>query len=284
MEKFHQEHFMKQVGKMYLTNKISQKFGKFANTKFPKPIQNLINKAYVNLLGLDMSEFQNPSQYPSLNALFTRELLKDRKFDKSKDNFISPADSFISVAAKLQLHKSLQIKGMKYDINELLTQYIDKKNIQKLYNSEYVNFYLSPKDYHRYHSPYFFKLTKAIYVPGRLIPVNIPALNRYDNLFVKNERVILECQTDNKLFYMVFVGALNVGKMKFFFDDRICTNNNTTKIQIYKYDNLHIAKGECLGYFEMGSTILIFWEKDFISLKPIQDTKVKYGDIVAVVK
>ena len=264
---------------MYLSNKISQLFGKFANHKFPKPIQNFINKTYVNLLGLDMSEFKSPSEYDSLNALFTRELIKNREFDTTEKNFISLADSFVTVASKCEKNKAFQIKGISYTLEQLLS-FIELSNIQKLYNSEYINFYLSPKDYHRYHMPYSAKIKKAVYVPGRLIPVNIPALKFYDELFVENERVIVECEVDEKLFYMVFVGALNVGKMKFFFDERIQTNANKNKIQIYEYENLSIKKGECLGYFEMGSTILLFFEKDFIKLADIEGKKIRFGDVI----
>ena len=79
---------------------------------------------------------------------------------------------------------------------------------------------------------------------------------------------------------MGFVGALNVGKIRFFFDEQIHTNASINKIKVYEYDNLIIQKGECLGYFEMGSTILIFWEKNFIKLAEIEGKKVKFGNII----
>jgi len=268
---------------MYLTNKVSQIFAKFANYEFLAPIQNFVNNAYVNLLGLDMSDFKDPKEYKCLNALFTRELVKKRKFDKSNDTFISPADSFITVATKCEKNKAFQIKGISYTLEKLLS-FIELENIKKLYDSEYVNFYLSPKDYHRYHMPYTAKIKKAVYIPGKLIPVNIPALKFYDELFTENERVVIECEVTDKLFYMVFVGALNVGKMRFFFDEKIQTNANKNKIEIYEYSDLEIAKGECLGYFEMGSTILLFWEKNFIKLVDLNNKKIKFGDIIAYKK
>ena len=61
---------------------------------------------------------------------------------------------------------------------------------------------------------------------------------------------------------LFFVGALNVGKMKFSFDERIQTNAMANFTQIYEYENLHIKKGERLGNFELGSTIVILSEKD----------------------
>jgi len=267
---------------MHLTNKISNIFHKFATKEFPKPIQNFINSSYVNLLGLDMKEFLPPSSYNTLNQLFTRELKTPREFDKSLDTFISPADSFVTQCGDIEDNVVLQIKGMKYNIKELLTDEVFYDDLEKLKNGKYMNFYLSPKDYHRYHSSYNCQITKLIHIPGKLYPVNFTYLNKQENLFIENERVVVECKTEEgKLFYMVFVGALNVGKMVFTFEPSVETNSDAFRPKVYKYDNLHISKGECMGYFKMGSTVLIFWEEDFVELENLINTKVSFGDTIA---
>lgn len=270
---------------MHISNKISQYFYKFASCEFPKPIQNFINNSYVNILGLDMSEFEDPKSYKTLNALFTRALVKERKFDESSSNFICVADSYVSAQGKIVDDIALQIKGMQYSIERLFTPYIEKSNIDRIKDGDFMNFYLSPKDYHRYHSPYSAKVTKLIYVPGKLYPVNFTYLNKQDELFVENERVILECITsENKLFYMAYIGALNVGKMVFDFEPRIATNEGAREIEVIEYENLFIKKGECLGHFKMGSTVLVFWEKDMVELENLLDTKVRFTDIIANLK
>ena len=270
---------------MHITNKISQYFYKFASKEFLKPIQNVINSSYVNILGLDMSEFEAPSNYKTLNALFTRALVKPRAFDESESNFICVADSYVSSQGAIKDGIALQIKGMQYSIERLFTKYISSENIERLKNGSFMNFYLSPKDYHRYHSPYSAKVTKLIYVPGKLYPVNFTYLNKQDELFVENERVILECVTsENKLFYMAYIGALNVGKMVFDFEPRVSTNDGASEIQVFEYDDLTIKKGECLGHFKMGSTVLVFWEKDMVALENLEDTKVRFTDIIATLK
>jgi phosphatidylserine decarboxylase len=270
---------------MHITNKISKQFHKFATKEFPTSIQNFINKGYVNLLGLDMSEFENPTTYKTLNELFTRELKEPRDIDTTQDNFISPTDSFVSQAGKIDNDIALQIKGMRYNVKNLLTSYIQDEDFEKLIDGDFMNFYLSPKDYHRYHLNYDCQITKLIHVPGKLYPVNFTYLNKQENLFIENERVIMECKTqDGKLFYMVFVGALNVGKMVFTFEEKVNTNSDTTTIQVHEYENLHMSKGDCLGYFEMGSTVLMFWEKEFVELENNINTKVRFGDIIANVK
>ena len=271
--------------KKHITNTISNYFHKFATTQFPHLIQNLINGCYVKCLGLDMDEFKNYTSYKTLNKLFTRELMKKRKIDHNLNDFISPADSFISEAGDIKHDIALQIKGMEYSVEDLLTKEVDLDNFHKILDGNFMNMYLSPKDYHRYHASYSCKVTKLIHVPGKLYPVNFKYLNKQPSLFVENERVIMECITyDDKLFYMVFVGALNVGKMIFNFEPNIHTNSEANTIKVYEYENLNIKKGDCLGYFEMGSTVLLFWEKDMVSLKNLVNQKVKFGNIVASIK
>jgi phosphatidylserine decarboxylase len=125
-------------------------------------------------------------------------------------------------------------------------------------------------------------ITKLIHIPGKLYPVNFKYLNKQPNLFVENERVILECITsDNKLFYMVFVGALNVGKMVFDFEPKVETNNKVNEIKVYKYENLMIKKGDSLGYYKMRSTVLMFWEKDMVNIENLVNQKIKFTDVIA---
>ena len=170
---------------MHITNQISQYFGKFAKKEFPTPIQKIINLSYVKLMKLNMAEFKHPRYYKSLNDLFTRELIIKREIDKDKDSIISPTDSFITECGTLKDDTALQIKGMEYSVEELLTYYCSE-NFEKVKNGSFMNFYLAPKDYHRYHAPCNFKLKKLIHVPGKLYPVNLKYLNKEFELFVQN--------------------------------------------------------------------------------------------------
>jgi phosphatidylserine decarboxylase len=248
-------------------------------------IQTFINTSYVKILGLDMSEFKDPSHYESLNDLFTRALIVKRSVDHSLDSFISPTASFVTQCGDIQEETVLQIKGMEYNLKELLSDEIAYDNFEKIKNGTYMNLYLSPKDYHRYHSPYNCHITKLIHIPGKLYPVNFSYLNKKQELFIENERVVVECKTtDEKLFYMVFVGALNVGKMVFHFEPAVNTNSKEmVHPKVYKYDDLYIQKGEELGYFQMGSTVLLFWEKELVELENLINTKVKFTDTIAKV-
>ncbi len=263
---------------MHITNIISQYFGKFAKKEFPSFIQSVINNGYVKFLGLDMSEFRHAKHYKSLNDLFTRELAIPREINEDENVVISPTDSLVSACGKLDKQTLLQIKGMEYNVEELLTFHVGE-NVNRVIDGSFMNFYLSPKDYHRYHAPTSFKITKLIHVPGKLYPVNFKYLNMELDLFCQNERVILECFDKNdKLFYMVFVGALNVGQMVFEFESAVETNSDVSEIKVYEYENLEITKGDCLGYFKMGSTVVMVWEKDSVELLDLTTQKIAFGD------
>jgi len=264
---------------MHITNIISQYFGKFSKTEFPSFIQKIINKVYVKSMKLDMSEFRNEKFYKSLNDLFTRELAIPREINGDGNVFISPTDSLITQCGDLKGDLALQIKGMKYSFEELLT-YHCANNFEKLVDGKYMNFYLSPRDYHRYHSPCDFEIKRLIHIPGKLYPVNLKYLNKQIDLFAENERVILECIHEDKLFYMVFVGALNVGQMVFNFEPKVETNTKIRDIQVYEYEDKKVKKGECLGYFKMGSTVVMFWEKGFVNLENLLGRTVKYGQAI----
>ena len=268
--------------KASFTNTLSRIFGKIASTKFPLFIQLIVNKLYVKATGVDLDAFYPVGHYESLNALFTRSLRFEREFSKDPKAIISPADSFISSMGEIKNGQVFQIKGFKYNISELLTEHIANEEIEVMNGGKFINFYLSPKDYHRYHVPMTMSVRRAIHIPGALYPVNFRYLRKIPYLFVKNERVVLECyDTENRLFFIILVGALNVGKMRLSFDDRIETNIDTSKMKVYDYDSVTLEKGDELGMFMMGSTIVMLFEKDFVSLENFEGKKVRYTDVIA---
>jgi phosphatidylserine decarboxylase len=265
-----------------MTNLISIIFGLFASHQFTPAIQNLINSSYAKIFELDMSEFEPVENYKSLNKLFTRKLLKQRDFDKNESLIISPCDAKITEFGSLDGILLLQIKGKSYSLAELLGS---KEEAKKYENGQFVNFYLSPRDYHRFHAPMDMKVVSSTHIPGDLYPVNMPALNNINSLFAKNERVILECEdSKNNHFYLVFIGALNVGKILISFDERIKTNSRADKITHYEYNNQVLKKGDELGMFEMGSSIVAVFPKEYASLNIQRMQKVSFGQTIAMIK
>lgn len=247
---------------------ISTIFGKFANYKFPKSIQNFINKKYVEAFEIDMSEFKSYDRYDSLNALFTRHLVKPRCIDSA--SLISPSDGLILENGISSEGKAMSIKGKSYEICALLGE-------KTMPDVNYANIYLSPRDYHHYHAPCDIKILEARYFSAKFYSVAPKVLQKIPNLYAKNERVVLKCELKNsKILWLVFVGALNVGKIKFDFDERIKTNAKQGDA-VYKYENLEYKKGEHLGNFELGSTILLLAENEALKFSIKANERVKFG-------
>ncbi len=267
----------------HFTSVISNIFGKFASKEFPYFVQNYINASYVKLMGLDMNEFREPKSYKTLNKLFTRELEIPRELPSKKDALISGVDALITDAGTIVDGKAYQIKGMSYSIEKLFGENY-KEVAAWLEGGEFINFYLSPKDYHRYHMPMDLKVISLTHIPGKLYPVNFPLLRNKQELFIENERVIIECiDKEGRVQILVLVGALNVGKMVVTFEKSVQTNSDIREPQHYTYDDLWLDRGELLGWFEMGSTLLTFSQKGSIAPEVAINQKVSFADILGKV-
>ncbi len=264
----------------HFTNIASDIFGKFASFPFPFLIQILINKKYVSMFDIDLSNYEGVTKYKSLNKLFTRKMKKLPEISKD-DKFISPCDGLITDCGEYKNSTIFQIKGMDYNVNELLTSHCSY--LEKFQSGSYINFYLSPKDYHRYHAPYDLCVKKLVKIPGKLYPVNLKFLYEKEDLFIENERVILECITkEEKVFYMVFVGALNVGAIAFNFEADIHIRRNAIEIINYNSNEITFNKGDELGCFMMGSTIVMISEDGLLDVDVKTGDNVKFGDNISL--
>lgn len=264
---------------MNLSNIFSRAFGRLANTHFPRPVQNFINKIYIKIFRIDMSDFGDPCDFPTLNLLFTRALKNPRTINPAPQILISPSDSKITEFGELKNGHALQIKGRSYSFTSLIYGIHDAQ--MPLPPLFFINFYLSPRDYHRFHAPCDLRVIEARYFSGRLLAVNEPSLRKNPRVFSENERVVLVALDDNNNhFYFVAVGALNVGKIIINFDAKIATNAKNPS-EIFRYDPpVSLKKGDEIGRFLMGSTIVIFAEK--IAPDPeILHRHVKFGEKIA---
>ncbi len=270
------------MNKRHITSLISQNFGKFASKEFPSWFQNIVNQAYVSLMGLDMSDFHQPNTYKSLNALFTRNFRVKRVFSLDSEDFISPCDSLISETGTITNDYALQIKGMSYKCADFIGTEFSAQEKAIVENGSFINCYLAPKDYHRYHIPTNLKVLKAVHVPGKFYPVNMPSLKKRLNLFIENERVVILCEASNgKKFYIILVSALNVGVMQVNFEPLIQTNAIASSPQTYEFKDLYLNKGDDFGCFEMGSTIIILSEKGMLNVNVASGDNVKFAQTIA---
>ena len=263
---------------MTLTNRMSRLVGRFANTRFPYWLQTLINRVYVRLLRVDLVEFDPPEVYPTLNALFGRRPRKLRDCNSGTDALIAPCDAEISGYGRLRGNSLLQVKGIDYSARDLLTEH--SQHVDRVVDGAYITFYLSPGMYHGYHAPATFHVERLIHGPGTLWPVNSMAMRTVPGLFAKNERVILEGRRlSGQCFWMVFVGATNVGSITVDFEPSLQTNTGSLEPRVFDYPAKHtVNKGAYLGRFLMGSSVLLLAESQRHPPTLLGMSRVQVGD------
>ena len=221
---------------------------------------------FVGKYAVDMSEAENPdiSSYSSFNAFFTRPLKAGARPITEAD-FACPVDGAISQLGAIDDHRILQAKGHSFTTTELLGG--DTALAAKFRNGSFANVYLSPKDYHRIHMPCDGRLASMTYVPGSLFSVNPTTARGVPNLFARNERVICVFESaEHGPFAMVLVGATIVGSMATVWHG-IVRPKPANKIMRWTYGDQNIAlkKGEEMGRFLLGSTVIMLFPQDSIA-------------------
>ncbi|MFT5395233.1 MAG: phosphatidylserine decarboxylase [Gammaproteobacteria bacterium] len=232
-----------------------------------KPWKNLLINQVVRLYNVELNQAERESadDYISFNDFFTRHLKQSaRTWNLNKSSILSPVDGAISQIGKLDNNNIIQAKGKTYTLDTLLAN--DTDTIAKLSDGFFTTLYLSPRDYHRIHMPVRGKLIKSIYVPGNLFAVNNATVRNVDNLFARNERFISIFETDLGLMAQIMVGAIFVGSMETVWLGQI-TPPYTRQLDIreYKDNPVILEQGQEFGHFNMGSTVILVFEKECLS-------------------
>ncbi len=134
-------------------------------------------------------------------------------------------------------------------------------------HGSFANLYLSPRDYHRLHMPCDGMLTRMIYVPGALFSVNLATARSVPNLFARNERVVcVFASPEHGPFVMVLVGATIVGSMATVWHG-VVNPKRSSRVSEWTYaeNEVMLKKGEEMGRFLLGSTIVLLFRQNVIS-------------------
>jgi phosphatidylserine decarboxylase len=174
-------------------------------------------------------------------------------------------DGVISQFGAIDDHHILQAKGHRFTTTELVGG--DAVLAGEFRHGSFANLYLSPKDYHRLHMPCDGRLLRMIYVPGALFSVNPVTARGVPNLFARNERVVCVFESpEHGLFVMVLVGATIVGSMATVWHG-VVNPKRTGKVSEWSYveQDITLAKGEEMGRFLLGSTIVMLFRRGAIA-------------------
>jgi phosphatidylserine decarboxylase len=234
-------------------------------------------------VNLNEAERVNPEDYHSINDFFTRSLKLDaRPIDPSSNSIISPADGKISQTSSILRNQLIQAKGFQYTVEALLGG--DIHLAEKFYDGEFAVIYLSPKDYHRIHMPMDGTLLSMMYIPGDLFAVNPATVRTVPELFARNERLVLSFDTAAGPMVLVMVGAIFVGSIETVWAGKITPPyNNTLQYWDYRKAPIQFNKGQEIGRFNMGSTVVMLHAKDTINglTAHVENTPVLMGQAIA---
>ena len=216
-----------------------------------------------------MAEAANPdiASYPSFNEFFTRPLKAGARPFASAD-YLCPVDGAISQFGRIERDQIFQAKGHTYSTTALVGG--DRDLALWFHDGEFATLYLSPRDYHRIHMPCDGRLTRMIYIPGELFSVNPTTARGVPGLFARNERVVCVFENDETgPFVLVLVGATIVGSMATVWHGQINPPRpGTIKEWDYTPGQVTLKKGDEMGRFLLGSTVVMLFPKGRLSFNP----------------
>ena len=226
----------------------------------------LFAKAYkVNMNEAQKSEL---TAYSTFNDFFIRTLKDDaRPIVAAEHQLAQPADGAVSQLGSIDNDLIFQAKGHNYTVEALLAGQYELAD--KFRNGDFITTYLSPSDYHRVHMPCDGLLTEMIYVPGDLFSVNPLTAANVPNLFARNERLICVFDTPFGAMVQILVGATIGGSIDTGWSG--CVNpQREGVIKRWTYPEqdeegaIFLRKGEEMGLFKLGSTVINLFEPNKI--------------------
>jgi phosphatidylserine decarboxylase len=209
---------------------------------------------------LDLSDAQKTT-FTSLHDCFTRQLKPGaRTIDESPEALISPCDAIVGQCGAVSGTTVFQAKGFPYELADLLGSHALAEEYR---DGTYVTLRLTSSMYHRFHAPAAGRITQLNYISGDVWNVNPIALERVQQLFCKNERAVMEMALRHQRAKMLLVpvAAVLVASIRFHFLNILfhLRYRGSHKIAC----NHHVERGQELGWFEHGSTIIVFAPRGF---------------------
>ncbi|MBN6188075.1 phosphatidylserine decarboxylase [Aneurinibacillus sp. BA2021] len=274
--------FLKTILTLLPQNAISRLVGQAGRSR----LSRRFIKPYISFFRINTEEIERPlADYPHLTAFFTRKLKPEaRPISPQPDALISPVDGKVAQTGIIHKGTLIQAKHIDYTVEQLLG--CPREKAERFEGGTFLTIYLSPRDYHRIHMPLDGELTHLTYMPGRLFPVNSIGVHHVQGLFTKNERLVTYADTPAGEMALVKVGAFIVGSVKVGYGEH---TTNVKGGRMYSRDLPErplYRKGEEVGLFEFGSTVILLFEKDRITLNDgiTEGATVKFGEQIGTIR
>jgi len=248
----------------YLSSKLTDaKMGGFT--------QWLIKK-FADTYHIDLNECEQSdlSKYETFNDFFIRKLKPEARpiAPVSECIGVSPVDGTVGQADDIKAGRLIQAKGIDYSLAALVGG--RQEDISLFDGGRFACIYLSPANYHRIHMPLNGKLLRTIHIPGRHFPVGKRNVSYMDDLFTKNERLVCIFETERGPLAVIMVGAALVGSIGTVWDGTVVRRSGI-EVKDYTDRDLHYQRGDEIGHFKFGSTVITLFPK---SLGDLDDSLV----------
>lgn len=251
---------------------LSEIVGWGARRTLPWPVRSMLLKSFARKYEIDLAEAEWPvDQYASLYEFFTRKLRPGARVVASEaDAVVAPSDGVVCDASVVSAGKLLEAKGSAFTLSELVA---DGELAARLEGGPYLVTYLSPRDYHRVHAPVSGRIAGWTHIPGCLFPVGSRSVARETGLFARNERFVTVIDGTAGVSVVVMVAAVGVGHITASYDPEVATHARgfaTGGVRRKSFaDAPRIGRGDELGVFNLGSTIIAVFEPGRVVLEEL---------------
>ncbi len=276
-----EETYMKLI-RLLPRSALSTVVGMLTRAPAPAPVHQAFMKFFAKRYNVALDDAESPiSSYPTFAQFFTRKLKPGlRPIDMSPNAVVSPVDGAVSEAGYVSGRSCVQAKGITFPIGKLLG---DESRSEAFEGGAYATLYLSPRDYHRIHAPLEGTIDGYTYLPGEFWPVNPASVRNVDALFAVNERLVTWLTTSLGKVAVVAVGATCVARIHASYDAIVTHTGQPAKTHTYERP-IPIERGGELGMFEMGSTVILLFEKGRVKWdeKLLANEPVRMGQRIGV--
>jgi phosphatidylserine decarboxylase len=261
---------------------LSNLTGRAARAPVPASIHQAVMRLFVRAYGVTLDEARGAIEdYATFADFFAREL-KDgaRTVDRAEDGIVSPVDARVSQLGQVEAGHCLQAKGITFPLDKLLGE---GRRALDLEGGSFITLYLSPRDYHRFHAPLGGTITGYQYLPGQFWPVNGPSVRTQDAVYALNERLVTWLDTPAGKMAYVAVGATCVARIQAAYDSVVTHDGQPARSHTYPRA-IRIDKGDEIGRFEMGSTVILLFERGRVRWDPAlaPEAPVRMGQRIGV--
>jgi phosphatidylserine decarboxylase len=251
-------------------NWLSHFIGSLTRARFPFGLHTVLKNWFIKQYQIETGEAEYPvAHYPTMGDFFVRRL-KPGARPLAPVPLVSPVDGTLTQGGSFASGNPVltQIKGLEYSLHELAGP--DLK-VDEYLDGGFLTIYLAPYNYHRIHAPIDGQVTQVSHIPGALWPVNTWSVSHIPGLFVVNERITVELAGQSGKALVIMVGATNVGRITLDFHPGMIGNTvpRPKPAHWIPPQPVHLAKGEGLGCFELGSTVILILSKSLMdTVKP----------------